>query len=95
VTAGPGRCPFSQSLSYVTGEYSIHLGYAELTVIMDEVADLQDRVEAEGTTAVIGDGFEDLVAHIARLRDWTGWPGVPETVLPAGPAPAAAGAGRA
>jgi hypothetical protein len=69
----PPGCPFPRSLSYITGEYSIKLDYAGLTGLMDEVTDLWDRVEAEGTTEVIGDGFGDLLANIARLRDWTGW----------------------
>jgi post-segregation antitoxin (ccd killing protein) len=71
----PTGCPVG-SLSCITGEYSVHLGYAELTDLMDEVFDLWDRVEAAGTTTVIGDGFDDLIAHVERLRSWTGWGGV-------------------
>lgn len=74
-------CKYPRHLSYVTWEYSIRIGYADLTELMDEVCDLWDRVEAEGTTTVIGDGFEDLIAHIGRLRDWTGWDGVPGEFL--------------
>lgn len=80
-TARPAKCPPSQSFSYVTGQYSIKLDYAGLTELLDEAYDLWDRVEAEGTTTVIGDGFEALCAHIADLREFTGWGGVPGKLL--------------
>ena len=77
----PPRCPFSRSLSYSTWQYSVHLDYAGLTDLMDEVFDLWERVEAEGTTEVIDDRFEALTNHIMGLREWTGWDGVPGEYL--------------
>lgn len=70
-------CKYPRHLSYVTWEYSIRVGYADLTELMDEVCDLWDRVEAEGTTTVIGDGFEALLDHVKEMREYTGWDGVP------------------
>jgi hypothetical protein len=60
-------------LSYATWEYSIELDYAALTVILDAVLDVWDRLEDDEA----GEMFEALVEHIAELRRWTGWAGVP------------------
>jgi hypothetical protein len=69
--ARPGR-----HLSYITGEYDIRIGYAELTVIMDKVFEVWDMLKLDATDERIGDGFSELVEHVADLRAFTGWGGV-------------------
>jgi hypothetical protein len=65
-------------LSYITGEYSIRLGYAELTIIMDAIYDVWDSLETSGTMDnKAGDMVEALLERVAGLRNQTGWAGVP------------------
>jgi hypothetical protein len=68
-------------LSYLTCEWSVELDYAALTDLMDHVFDLWDMLNLDATDEKIGDGFSALVEHIARLRDFTGWGGVPGKYL--------------
>jgi hypothetical protein len=67
------ECPFTCTLSYVTREYSIRLGYADLTRIMDLVYRVWEHMERAGVTDEKSAGmFGDLVEHIGFLREWTG-----------------------
>ena len=70
-------------LSNLTCEWSVELDYAGLTALMDEVFALWDMLNLDAADEKIGDGFEALVEHIGRLREWTGWGGVPEKLLEA------------
>lgn len=63
-------------LSYLTGEYDIRIGYAELTEIMDRVFEVWDSLKLDAADELIGDGFSELVEHIMGLRAHTGWGGV-------------------
>ena len=71
------RCPYPRSFSKITCQYSVHLDYATFTELIDGLIDLWDRVEANGATDGIGDGFEALLDMIKAMQDWTGWGGVP------------------
>jgi hypothetical protein len=73
----PPRCPYSRMLSYITWQYSISLDYDGLTALMDEVFAVWDSLKLDATNEEIGNGFERLVGHVAELRQWTGWAGVP------------------
>jgi hypothetical protein len=78
VTAeAPPRCPYSRHFSYATEQYSIQVGFDELTEIMDKVFEVWDSLKLDATNERIGDGFNELVEHIAGLREWTGWGGIP------------------
>lgn len=71
-----------RSLSYLTMEWSVELDHAALTIIMDAVLDVWDHTErTNGPDEATAVKIEALVEHIARLRDWTGWGGVPEKFL--------------
>lgn len=71
-------CKYPRHLSYVTWEYSIRIGYAELTGILDRIGALWDHLEDTGTMDnPAGDMFEALLDHIAGMREHTGWGGVP------------------
>ena len=67
----------SCSRSKLTSEYSIELNYDGLTALMDRVFAVWDSLKLDATDEEIGNGFEALVGHVAYLREWTGWGGVP------------------
>jgi hypothetical protein len=74
----PLPCPFGRHLSYATWEYSIQIGYADLTGILDQIEALWDHLEDTGTMDnPAGDMLEGLLDHIREMREWTGWGGVP------------------
>ena len=72
----PDDAPPPRHLSYITGEYDIRIGYAELTEIIDMVFEVWDSLKLDATNEQIGDGFSELVEHIVGLREFTGWGGV-------------------
>jgi hypothetical protein len=75
----------STSYSKITGETTIHIGYAELTEVMDMVFGVWDSLKLDATDERIGERFNDLVEHLDGLREWTGWGGVPGKLLAATP----------
>lgn len=75
--AGPPRCPYSRHLSRITNEYTIQVGYKELSDIADRIVEVWDMLRLDATDEKIGTGFEALLAHVDSLREWTGWGGVP------------------
>lgn len=70
-TPAPAKCPYVRHLSYRTCEYSIDVGFDDLTELMDETVALLEHVENwvddEGR-----DMFDALIVRIARMRKWTG-----------------------
>lgn len=72
-TAAPARCPYSRSLSKLTWEYSISLGYGDFTEVLDRVSALYDHVDAWVDDKAI-EMFEALLEQIHQMRQWTGVP---------------------
>ena len=48
---------------------------------MDKVFEVWDSLKLDAANERIGDGFNSLVEHIAALREWTGWGGIPGKYL--------------
>lgn len=79
----PPRCPFSRHYSYRTEQYTIAVGWAELSEIIAMIDDLWEHVEAGVPKAddKTGAMFSALLDHVDGLREWTGWGGVPGQYL--------------
>jgi hypothetical protein len=78
----PAKCPYNRHLSYITWQYSISLGYADLTLVMDGIDAIWQRVEdVHGPHEGIGDEFAAVLDLVERMREWTGWGGIPEKLL--------------
>lgn len=76
--AADGPCPYGRSLSYATNEYSLTIGYKELTGIMELVDQAWEAVEdAFPIGEALGEQFAAIMEHVESLRQWTGWGGVP------------------
>jgi len=74
----PDKCPYSRHFSYATCQYTIAIGYAELTEIIEGLDDLWQRVEdTHGPHEVIGDAFAAILGTVDAMREWTGWGGIP------------------
>lgn len=81
--AKAGPCPYGRSLHYHSMEYTIDVGWDELTEIIDMIDDLWMLVETEHKppSERVGEHFGSLLNHVTSLREWTGWGGVPGKYL--------------
>ncbi len=80
--AAPLRCPFGRHYSFATGQYSVGLGYEDLTRVMERILDVWDHLEEAGVMDdQARDMFESLLGHLSTTREWTGWGGVPGRYL--------------
>lgn len=76
----PARSTHSRHFSYITGQYTIGLGWDDFTRIMDLAWEMLDQVTDWGDD---GSKFDALIEHLAALREQAnaGWGGIPGKYL--------------